>query len=219
MFFCCFMIPIFEWILSISWISMKTKWLLKRSIFNYVSVSNPFQVARSQNGGAWSELDIESVKSDDEDQYNQNGIDRNIKNLIETKFTVGFGAQKPLSTSVLQTNDLTAADNLSKYGPYLCTGYDVYMTDEPCIMCAMALVHSRVRRIFFHRPNVIGALKTLTKLHTIKALNHHYEVYQICWNAKKMYNQAYTCLRYIQQIKYVPSDINLWLSYFFLLLL
>lgn len=127
-------------------------------------------------------MDITSDKIDD-DLYNHKGVDDNIKKLLCDKFTVAFGAQKPsttTSTSLLQSNELTATDNLSKYGPYLCTGYDVYLTDEPCIMCAMALVHSRARRIFFHKSNVNGALKTLTKLHTIKALNHHYEVYQIC---------------------------------------
>lgn len=123
-------------------------------------------------------MDITSDNKDD-DLYNHSGIDYIIKKLICEKFSVEFGAQKPQISSH-QTNDLTSTDNLSKYGPYLCTGYDVYLTDEPCSMCAMALVHSRARRIFFHKSNAKGAVKTLTKLHTIKALNHHYEVFQIC---------------------------------------
>lgn len=71
-------------------------------------------------------------------------------------------------------------DNLVKYGPYICTGYDVYLEFEPCLMCAMALVHSRVRRIFFIHNTKSGALsgKTGNRVQEVKALNHHYEVYQ-----------------------------------------
>merc|ERR1711890_120645 len=36
---------------------------------------------------------------------------------------------------------------------YLLTKYDVYLSHEPCIMCAMALVHSRVARVFFAQPS------------------------------------------------------------------
>lgn len=70
-------------------------------------------------------------------------------------------------------------DNLNRHGPYLGTGYEVYLSEEPCMMCAMALVHSRVRTVFFGKRMPNGALVTRAKLHTVRALNHHYEVYEV----------------------------------------
>lgn len=65
--------------------------------------------------------------------------------------------------------------------PYLCTGYDIYLVWEPCAMCAMALVHQRIRRIFFAFPNPnAGALGSVHRLQGEKSLNHHYAVFRVC---------------------------------------
>ncbi|KAM4558441.1 putative inactive tRNA-specific adenosine deaminase-like protein 3 isoform 2-T2 [Odontesthes bonariensis] len=62
--------------------------------------------------------------------------------------------------------------------PYICTGYDLYVTREPCVMCAMALVHSRIGRVFYGTTSADGALGTKVKIHSQKDLNHRFEVYR-----------------------------------------
>lgn len=68
--------------------------------------------------------------------------------------------------------------NAEKSGPYLCTGYWVFLLMEPCPMCAMALLHSRVSRIFYGEVNrSAGVLGTKAILHTVPGLNHRYRVW------------------------------------------
>ncbi|KAG5333610.1 ADAT3 protein, partial [Acromyrmex charruanus] len=69
-------------------------------------------------------------------------------------------------------------DNAKKCGPYLCTGYWAFLLMEPCPLCAMALLHSRVARIFYGTANQsVGVLGSKTILHTVPGLNHRYRVW------------------------------------------
>ncbi|EOA33394.1 hypothetical protein CARUB_v10020409mg [Capsella rubella] len=64
--------------------------------------------------------------------------------------------------------------------PYLCTGYDIFLLLEPCTMCAMALVHQRIKRIFYAFPNpTAGGLGGVHRLQGEKSLNHHYAVFRV----------------------------------------
>ena len=63
---------------------------------------------------------------------------------------------------------------------YLLNDYDVYLKKEPCIMCSMALVHSRVTRVFFAEPSPTnGGLYSVARLQNVTALNHSFQVYKV----------------------------------------
>ena len=77
------------------------------------------------------------------------------------------------------------ADHGLPPAPYLCTGYDCYTLNEPCAMCAMALVHSRLRRMVYvnESPGGRGMLgsgeEAFPRLHSRRTLNHHFVVYKM----------------------------------------
>ncbi|XP_012223231.1 probable inactive tRNA-specific adenosine deaminase-like protein 3 [Linepithema humile] len=98
-----------------------------------------------------------------------------------------FPVQTPLETQVVQKGRRNngaksereeCGSDTEKCGPYLCTGYWVFLLMEPCPLCAMALLHSRVTRIFYGTANrSVGVLGSKAVLHTLPGLNHRYRVW------------------------------------------
>lgn len=101
----------------------------------------------------------------------------------EVAKTQGGGAWNNLQqtsniTSEVMSEQVSATTD--KTGPYLCTGYDIYVTREPCVMCAMALVHSRAKRVFYgcyKTDGEPGGLGSFVSVHLLKGINHRFEVF------------------------------------------
>src|SRR5205814_7381800 len=66
---------------------------------------------------------------------------------------------------------LTAAE--AAVGDWRLIDCDLYVTKEPCPMCAGAIVHTRIRRVIFGCPDIrAGAAGTVLNLVDNAALNH-----------------------------------------------
>lgn len=85
---------------------------------------------------------------------------------------------------VIRGNDPTAhADILALreaaqgLGNYRLSGCDLYVTLEPCAMCAGAMVHARVARLIYGAADPkAGAAGSVLQVATHAALNHRIEV-------------------------------------------
>ena len=62
---------------------------------------------------------------------------------------------------------------------YLCRDLVAILPEEPCLMCAMSLTHSRVRAIVLYKRASEDGPYTTHGLHRLVGLNHHYGVYHL----------------------------------------
>ena len=70
---------------------------------------------------------------------------------------------------------LTAAE--AAVGDWRLTECDLYITKEPCPMCAGAIVHTRIRRVIFGCADVrAGAAGTVINLLQHNSLNHQCQI-------------------------------------------
>eukprot|EP01041_Mallomonas_annulata_P010846 gene10846-22635_t len=67
-----------------------------------------------------------------------------------------------------------------KEDQYLCTGLDLVLSREPDLVDSMALVHSRIRRVFYLETDPDnGTLGSVACLHSLRALNHRFRVFWV----------------------------------------
>lgn len=62
---------------------------------------------------------------------------------------------------------------------YLLTDQTFFVTHEPCIMCSMALLHSRVKEVIYLYPmSKTGGCGGSACLPTLKGVNHRFTIFQ-----------------------------------------
>jgi tRNA(Arg) A34 adenosine deaminase TadA len=92
---------------------------------------------------------------------------------------IGRGGNAPISG-----NDPTAHAEIAalraaagQLGNYRLPECDLYVTLEPCVMCAGAIMHSRLRRLVFGAPDPkTGACGSVIDVFAEPRLNHHTRV-------------------------------------------
>ena len=92
---------------------------------------------------------------------------------------VGRGANSPIlrSDPTAHAEILALRDAAARLGNYRLDGADLYCTLEPCVMCAGALVHARLRRVVFGARDLrFGGVRSKFQVADSDVLNHRVEV-------------------------------------------
>lgn len=100
--------------------------------------------------------------------------------LVRGEQIIASGGNAPIAscdpTAHAEISALRAAGRA--LGSYRLTETTLYVTLEPCVMCAAAIVHARVRRLVFGAwdPRAGGA-GSITNVFTLPGLNHRVDVF------------------------------------------
>jgi tRNA(adenine34) deaminase len=100
--------------------------------------------------------------------------------LVRGDEIIAEGANRPIAshdpTAHAEIEALRAGGQV--LGSYRLTGTTLYVTLEPCAMCAAAIVHARVRRLVFGAwdPRA-GAAGSIVDVFKLPGLNHRVDVF------------------------------------------
>ncbi|KAI0769853.1 hypothetical protein C8Q74DRAFT_853218 [Fomes fomentarius] len=84
---------------------------------------------------------------------------------------------QPPSNSAPGSSDRAAQTNVVNGAHYLLTSLTLFTTHEPCIMCSMALLHSRVKEVFYLIPMAkTGGCGGVACVPRLDGVNHRYGI-------------------------------------------
>ncbi len=92
---------------------------------------------------------------------------------------IGRGCNRPISSNdpTAHAEVLALREAGQSVGNYRLLDCDLYVTVEPCAMCAGAITHARIRRVIYGaEDSKAGAVHSMLQVLNHPRLNHHAEV-------------------------------------------
>ena len=114
-------------------------------------------LALAQQAGAFGEVPVGAV-------------------VVKGGVVIGRGFNQPISAHDPTSHAEVVAmrDAAAKIGNYRLVGCELYVTLEPCVMCAGAIMHARLERVVYGASDPkTGACGSVVDLFADANLNHH----------------------------------------------
>lgn len=92
---------------------------------------------------------------------------------------IGAGFNRPISSCdpTAHAEILALREAAARTGNYRLNGATLYVTLEPCVMCAGAIVHARIARLVFGARDIrFGGVRSKFRLADSELLNHRVEI-------------------------------------------
>jgi tRNA(adenine34) deaminase len=96
--------------------------------------------------------------------------------VVKDGAIIGRGYNRPISSHDPSAHAEIAAlrDAAARIGNYRLTGCEIYVTLEPCMMCAGAIMHARIAQLIYGAKDPkTGACGSVIDLFAEAKLNHH----------------------------------------------
>lgn len=89
----------------------------------------------------------------------------------------GFNSPIRMTDPTAHAEILALREAAREIGNYRLEGATLYVTLEPCVMCAGALVHARIRRLVFGARDLrFGGVRSKFRIADSELLNHRVEI-------------------------------------------